>query len=194
MKLSERARIFATQAHTEAGQTRKFTGEPYIVHPTAVVELLKCANPTEEMIAAAWLHDVVEDTDITLDLIGVQFGSLVKRYVEMLTDVRPRRSGGERITRKNANLIHSAQANPEAQTIKLCDLIDNAGCIVDRDPVFACKYLIEMKRLLSVMTAGHSGLYLHVMKALPGYTSSRAMISGLFKAGNNMNNIRNLVR
>lgn len=74
MTLSERARIFATQAHADAGQKRKFTDEPYIVHPAAVVELLMSANPSEEMIAAAWLHDVVEDTGVTLAAIGALFG------------------------------------------------------------------------------------------------------------------------
>lgn len=159
MRLSERARIFATLHHEKAGQKRKFTGEPYIVHPAAVVALLESINPTEEMKAAAWLHDVVEDTNVTLREIGSLFGSLVEQYVEMLTDVRTRRTGGERIARKNANLLHSAQACAEAQTIKLCDLIDNAYCVVDRDPSFACEYLLEMKRLLTVLTAGHPLLY-----------------------------------
>ncbi|CAI0728057.1 GTP pyrophosphokinase rsh [Serratia rubidaea] len=164
MTLSERARIFATQAHADAGQKRKFTDEPYIVHPAAVVELLMSANPSEEMIAAAWLHDVVEDTGVTLAAIGALFGPRVEQYVEMLTDVRTRSSGGERIERKNANLRHSAQAHPSAQTIKLCDLIDNARCVVERDPLFARDYLLEMKRLLTVMTAGDAVLYARALK------------------------------
>lgn len=164
MKLTERARLYATRVHSDAGQKRKFTGEPYIVHPAAVVELLQSVNPTEEMIAAAWLHDVVEDTDVTLETIGVLFGAEVAQYVEMLTDVRTRRTGGERIARKNANLIHSARANAEAQTIKLCDLIDNARCVVERDPLFAREYLLEMKRLLSVLTAGNRSLYARAQK------------------------------
>lgn len=159
MKLSERARRFATRAHREAGQKRKFTGEPYIVHPASVVKLLQSINPTEEMIAAAWLHDVVEDTGVTLETIDALFGAEVGQYVEMLTDVRTRRTGGSRIDRKNANLIHSAQANAEAQTIKLCDLIDNARDVVVRDPIFAREYILEMKRLLSVLTAGDQVLY-----------------------------------
>ncbi len=159
MTLSERARRFATQAHREAGQKRKFTGEPYIVHPASVVKLLQRINPTEEMVAAAWLHDVVEDTGVTLETINALFGAEVGQYVEMLTDVRTRRTGGSRIERKNANLIHSAQANAAAQTIKLCDLIDNARDIVARDPIFAREYILEMKRLLSVLTAGDQNLY-----------------------------------
>lgn len=159
MKLSERARLFATLHHEKAGQKRKFTDEPYIVHPAAVVALLESINPTEEMKAAAWLHDIVEDTNVTLREIELLFGSQVGLYVEMLTDVRTRSTGDERIVRKNANLLHSAQACAEAQTIKLCDLIDNASSVVDLDPTFACKYLLEMKRLLVVLNAGHPLLY-----------------------------------
>ncbi|MEI7374405.1 HD domain-containing protein [Dickeya chrysanthemi] len=159
MELTYKAQHFATQAHERAGQTRKFTGEPYIVHPASVVQILMSVAPSVEMIAAAWLHDVVEDTDVTLQVIEAEFGPLVAQYVEMLTDVRTRRTGGERIARKNANLLHSARACPEAQTIKLCDLIDNASLVVERDPLFARKYLLEMKRLLTVLNAGHPQLY-----------------------------------
>lgn len=159
MELTRKAQLFATQAHERAGQIRKFTGEPYIVHPASVVQILMSVNPSAEMIAAAWLHDVVEDTDVSAQVIEVEFGPVVARYVEMLTDVRTRRTGGERIARKNANLHHSARACPEAQTIKLCDLIDNATFVVDRDPLFARKYLLEMKRLLSVLNAGHPQIY-----------------------------------
>ncbi|MGE6145448.1 HD domain-containing protein [Klebsiella pneumoniae] len=159
MELTRKAQLFATQAHERAGQTRKFTGEPYIVHPASVVQILMSVAPSAEMIAAAWLHDVVEDTDISPQVIEAEFGPLVAQYVEMLTDVRTRRTGGERIARKNANLLHSARACPEAQTIKLCDLIDNAALVVERDPLFARKYLLEMKRLLRVLTAGHPQLY-----------------------------------
>ncbi|QJT82279.1 hypothetical protein C0557_20435 [Kosakonia sp. MUSA4] len=123
MELTRKAQRFATQAHERAGQTRKFTGEPYIVHPASVVQILMSIAPSAEMIAAAWLHDVVEDTDISPQVIESEFGPLVAQYVEMLTDVRTRRTGGVRIARKNANLLHSARACPEAQTIKLCDLL-----------------------------------------------------------------------
>ena len=154
MNIRQKAQDFATKAHTDAGQLRKFTGEPYIVHPAAVVALLQDINPSDEMIAAAWLHDVVEDTEVSLNKIECEFGPTVAQYVEMLTDVQTRSFGGERIHRKNANLVHTAQACPEAQSIKLCDLIDNSSLVVERDPIFARQYLLEMKRLLTVLTKG----------------------------------------
>ncbi|WP_192457770.1 HD domain-containing protein [Musicola keenii] len=159
MKLIERARTFATEAHAACGQIRKYTGEPYIIHPASVVTLLMQIDPTPEMIAAAWLHDTVEDTDVTLAQVTALFGEQVGRYVEMLTDVRTRKSGGERIHRKNANLLHSAAACPEAQSIKLCDLIDNSRNIFDHDPIFARPYMVEMRRLLYVLRRGDPRLY-----------------------------------
>ncbi|MCI4187181.1 HD domain-containing protein [Dickeya dianthicola] len=164
MDLTERAKQFATQAHQAIDQRRKFTNAPYITHPAAVVELLIPINPTPEMICAAWLHDTVEDTPVTLANIEQTFGNTVANYVEMLTDVQTRKYGGERIHRKNANLMHSAQACAEAQSIKLCDLIDNSKTVVEYDPFFACDYLLEMKRLLAVLTRGHPALYLQACK------------------------------
>ena len=158
MDLTQKARRFATAAHESCKQKRKFTGEPYIVHPTAVVALLQQADPTPEMIAAAWLHDTVEDTPVTLADIRREFGPKVEEYVEMLTDVQTRSYGGERLHRKNANLQHSALACPEAQTIKLCDLIDNSKNITDYEPSFARQYLVEMSRLLCVLQQGDAGL------------------------------------
>ncbi|GAB7217142.1 HD domain-containing protein [Dickeya oryzae] len=159
MTLIERAREFATEAHAACEQKRKYTGEPYIVHPAAVVTLLMQIEPSQEMIAAAWLHDTVEDTPVTLEQVTRLFGSQVARYVEMLTDVHTRQDGGERIHRKNANLLHSAAACPQAQSIKLCDLIDNSRNVLEQDPVFARPYMVEMRRLLAVLTQGDPRLY-----------------------------------
>ena len=59
------AKKFATHAHGD--QKRKYTLEPYIAHPAAVVELVRGVPHTEAMLCAAWLHDVVEDTPVTID-------------------------------------------------------------------------------------------------------------------------------
>lgn len=59
--LEERAREFATEAHKSIDQRRKYTNQPYIVHPLTVAELVRTVPHTEEMIAAALLHDVVEE-------------------------------------------------------------------------------------------------------------------------------------
>ena len=85
MKQLDKAIQFATKAHE--GQTRKYTGEPYIVHPLAVMEIVKTVEHTEEMLMAAVLHDTVEDCDVTLDQIAFNFGHVVADLVEELTYV-----------------------------------------------------------------------------------------------------------
>ena len=85
--LAERARRYATKAHAAIDQRRKYTNDPYIVHPQAVMELVRSVPHTEEMLAAAWLHDTVEDTPTTLGDIESHFGPQVAELVRMLTNV-----------------------------------------------------------------------------------------------------------
>jgi (p)ppGpp synthase/HD superfamily hydrolase len=96
-ELENRARQFATEAHL--GQVRKYTGEPYITHPAAVVALVKTVRHTPEMVCAAWLHDVVEDCGVPLQEITSRFGHKVADLVEQLTDVS-KPSDGNRSKRK----------------------------------------------------------------------------------------------
>lgn len=158
MDIVEKARIFATAAHHGARHFRKYTGAHYINHPASVVALVRSVPHTPEMLAAAWLHDTVEDTGVTLMLIEMEFGEGVADLVEMLTDV----SGpldGPRHCRKQKDLEHTAKASPAAKTIKLADLIDNTSSIVKYDPIFAQVYIREKARLLQVLTEGDPMLY-----------------------------------
>ena len=151
MTLPERARVFATAAHSAVAQLRKYTMEPYIVHPAEVVEILRTVDPTEEMMAAAWLHDTVEDTGVTLETIRAEFGDAVADLVGWLTDVS-RPDHGNRAQRKAVDRAHTAAAPAEAQTIKCADMISNTRSIVAHDPKFAQTYLAEKRLLLAVMT------------------------------------------
>jgi len=87
LTIVDKARYFATAAHAAVGQKRKYSDDDYIVHPIRVANLVKQYGGTEEMIAAAYLHDVVEDTDVTMDTITSLFGSVVASLVKDLTDV-----------------------------------------------------------------------------------------------------------
>lgn len=155
--MERRAKEFATLWHGSIGQKRKYTGEPYINHPAAVVELVRSVPHTEEMLCAAWLHDTVEDTPCTLDEIERVFGFDVAALVEMLTDVS-KPSDGNRKTRKAIDREHTSKASPEAKTIKLADLIDNSRSIVKHDPKFAKVYLAEKSLLLDVLREGDNSL------------------------------------
>jgi (p)ppGpp synthase/HD superfamily hydrolase len=156
--MEQHAKDFATRAHAGVNQRRKYTDEPYISHPAAVVELVRSVPHTYAMICAAWLHDTVEDTPVTLAEVELEFGPVVAMLVEQLTDVS-RPEDGNRAKRKAIDRAHTAKASPEAKTIKLADLIDNTRSIVELDPGFAKIYLVEKVLLLEVLQEGDAGLW-----------------------------------
>jgi (p)ppGpp synthase/HD superfamily hydrolase len=158
MNTAEHARIFATAAHAAVGQLRKYTNEPYIVHPAEVVSIVRSVPHTEAMLAAAWLHDVVEDTGVTIETVRAEFGEEVANLVAWLTDVS-RPEDGNRAVRKARDREHTAAATAEAQTVKLADMISNTRSIMAHDPKFAVTYLAEKQALLAVMTRGDAGLH-----------------------------------
>jgi len=137
---------------------RKYTGEVYIAHPAAVVELVRSVPHDGAMLCAAWLHDVVEDCDVSLSRIQANFGDEVAEIVEMLTDVS-KPSDGNRAIRKANDRAHTANASPRAKTIKLADLIDNSRSIIASDPEFARTYLDEKRQLLAVLGEGDLALF-----------------------------------
>lgn len=148
-KLVNDALMLAIKAH--GTQRRKYTGEPYIVHPIAVSEIVETVRHTPEMVAAALLHDVVEDTHVTLRDIKLQFGSLVAEYVHYCTNVSEK-SDGNRTFRKKMDADHFALGPAESQTIKVADLISNAESIIEHDKKFfhsAFKY--EKAYMLNVL-------------------------------------------
>jgi (p)ppGpp synthase/HD superfamily hydrolase len=159
MDIVEKARVFATAAHGAVAQLRKYTNEPYIVHPAEVASIIdNVEGASHAMVAAAWLHDVVEDTGVTLETIKAEFGTEVAELVGWLTDVsRPEQ--GNRATRKAIDRAHTAMASAEAQTIKLADLISNCTSIVEHDATFAKTYLEEKRMLLEVLTKGDRALW-----------------------------------
>jgi len=163
LTLVEKAKIFATAAHAAVGQRRKYTGEPYIVHPIEVSKMVENVGGTPEMIAAALLHDVVEDTGVTIDLILEEFGPKVAELVEWLTDVS-KPEDGNRAVRKAMDREHIAQAPAEAMTIKLADLISNTRSILEHDKNFARIYLEEKRLLLEVLGNGDSRLMIEARK------------------------------
>jgi (p)ppGpp synthase/HD superfamily hydrolase len=121
------------------------------------VSIVQTVPHTEAMLAAAWLHDVVEDTGVTIETVRAEFGSEVADLVSWLTDVS-RPEDGNRARRKARDREHTAAAPAEAQTVKLADLISNTRSIMAHDPKFAVTYLEEKRALLAVMTRGDATL------------------------------------
>lgn len=152
----EKARVFAAAAHAGAGNVRKYTNDPYIVHPLAVATLVGEHGGTEAMICAALLHDVLEDTKVTEATLRTEFGHEVTDLVVWLTHVEV---PGNRAFRKvsECKRLHCAPA--EAQTIKLADLLNNASSILEHDPKFAKVFLGELRDLLMFLTKGDPELW-----------------------------------
>lgn len=69
------------------GQERKYTNTPYIAHPINVMQIVRSVSNDEAMLTAAVLHDVVEDTPITVEEVYSEFGERVSELVAELTDV-----------------------------------------------------------------------------------------------------------
>lgn len=163
MVLVARADAFASAAFQAQNQRRKYSDEPYMVHCREVADLVFYTGATAEMVAAALLHDVVEDTPITLETIYCEFGAAVEQLVREVTDVS-RPEDGNRAARKALDCAHLAQASANGQTIKLADLISNTSSIVERDPKFARVYLAEKAELLKVLTRGDEVLFRRASK------------------------------
>ena len=155
--LVENARLFATLAHQRIDHRRKYSRQPYDVHLKAVAEIVASVSDDTEMLAAAWLHDVVEDTPATLEELEREFGPAVAGLVKELTDIS-RPGDGNRAARKAIDRAHLAAASARAKTIKLADLCDNARDICAADPQFARVYLQEMSALLEVLGDGNAHL------------------------------------
>ena len=165
-----RAVNLAALWHT--GQDRKYTSLPYIVHPLRVMSLVREVSDNEDMLIAAVLHDVVEDTPVSLDTIRDEFGDRAADLVGWLTDVSTP-ADGNRAARKAIDAEHTVRAPADAQTIKLADLIDNTASITRGDPHFARVYMAEKERLLGVLTKGDARLHERATASLAAYQTDR---------------------
>lgn len=163
MSIFIRALHYAAQAH--ANQRRKYTNEPYINHCIEVAHILmEYGIDSVEMLSAAVLHDVVEDTPVTIEEVRLVFGAKIAEMVSDLTDVS-RPSDGNREIRKAIDREHTAKASIRAKTIKLADLISNTRTIAQFDHSFAKVYLAEKALLLPLLANAQQGLWLAAKKS-----------------------------
>ena len=163
----ETIREFADQAH--GTQQRKYTPERYIVHPVRVMEMIRNYDATFPMLAAALLHDVLEDTPVKAPEL-LQFLKTVMdpdqadqtlSLVQQLTDVYVKSDYPQwnRRFRKSKEIERIATTSAEAQTIKYADILDNCQEIAEQDPEFAPKYLRECLAILQKAHEGNKALH-----------------------------------
>jgi guanosine-3',5'-bis(diphosphate) 3'-pyrophosphohydrolase len=120
--LLTRAALTAAEAHK--GQTRKGGAVPYVNHVIEVAHLVAEAGGTPEMVAAALLHDTVEDTDVTEAAIAAAFGPCIATLVAGLTDA-PEWTDLPREARKRRQADHMATAPRAVRRIKIADQTSN---------------------------------------------------------------------
>lgn len=168
MRMVSRARIafaklFCIVAHGK--QKRKYTGEPYYVHPFEVASIVGQYTDDVPTIIAALLHDTVEDTWVKNWMIRVLFGKETASIVAEVTDVSVPLDGSRNV-RKAIDRNHIAKASYKGQTVKCADLISNTHSIVEHDKNFARVYLAEKELLIQVITKAPKGLYEYVKQSL----------------------------
>lgn len=158
---------FADQAHGE--QVRKFAPERYIAHPIRVMQLCREQTNDVAVLAAALLHDVLEDTPVRkqelLDfLLGIMPAAQAQRTLQLvveLTDIYTKKDYPEwnRRKRKARETDRLEATSADSQTVKYADIIDNGGEIVYQDTDFAKVFLQECRSLLRKLNKGNRALY-----------------------------------
>ncbi len=132
--LLDRAIVFAVQAHHNT--ERRGKGFPYIVHPMEAVEIVATITPDQELLAAAALHDTIEDTDVTVEQLREAFGNRVAELVHSESD----QLDGEVFTggnneegtwhaRKQAAIDRLAAASHDAKIVAMGDKLSNMRAI-----------------------------------------------------------------
>ena len=128
-ELLDRAIIFAVRAHS--GTERRGKGYPYIVHPMEAMEIVATMTANQELLAAAALHDTVEDTDVTVEQLRAEFGERIASLVADESDVMPEGMTEEASwhQRKQAAIDRLSKASHDAKMVALGDKLSNMRAI-----------------------------------------------------------------
>jgi (p)ppGpp synthase/HD superfamily hydrolase len=150
--------------HAHGNQQRKFEPGPYIIHLKRVKDICAAYTDDQAILAAALLHDVLEDTAVTSialleELNKIASPELAKRVQDLVVDltdiyIKDNYPKWNRKKRKQKEAERLSQVSPDAQTIKYADIIDNSQTIADAEGDFARVYLREGRILLDVMQKG----------------------------------------
>lgn len=165
------AKIVCKVAHDASGQKRKYIGDPYWTHPFRVADIVSKVGGDEDMIIAAYLHDVVEDTEVSISLISEMFGKDVAMLVDGLTD-KSKLSDGNRAVRKKIDRDNLNTQCNRVKTIKLADLIDNTSSITKYDKDFSKVYMKEKSLMLDVLNGGNEVLWKMAKEIVDDYCSN----------------------
>jgi (p)ppGpp synthase/HD superfamily hydrolase len=144
------AKLIAQLSHGAIDQRRKYTGEPYIVHPAAVAHAFAQKWPDDWVgQAASWLHDVLEDTpnpEEKAKWIERVCGEKVLKVVKECTDPATAKDGN-REARFKINLSHIQSGGLTCHRLKWCDALDNLKSLEVYAPEFALVWIEEKRQM-----------------------------------------------
>ncbi len=118
-------RAYAAAEHAHRGQKRR-SGEPYITHPVAVAQILADLGIGPKTLAAALLHDTVEDTDYSLDLLRRDFGDEIAMLVDGVTKLDKLKYGDSAQAETVRKMVVAMSKDIRVLVIKLADRLHNA--------------------------------------------------------------------
>jgi guanosine-3',5'-bis(diphosphate) 3'-pyrophosphohydrolase len=155
-------RALAFAAHKHRDQRRKDAeASPYINHPIALAEVLAGEGGVTdvEVLAAALLHDTIEDTATTADELRAEFGARIAAMVEEVTDD----DSLPKAEKKRLQIEHAPGLTPGAKLVKLADKICNLRDVADRPPAKwelqrRQEYFEWAKRVIDGLRGVHPGL------------------------------------
>lgn len=158
MNLIMKAAELARKAHE--GQKRKYNGTPYVRHPARVAaRTALLPDATEEMVAAAFTHDVIEDTSVTLEELIAQLGAVTGSLVDWMTNKsKITNPQANREERKRIDRERLGNAPREAKLIKLIDRIDNLSEMDGSAGSFVALYVKESLLLAETIGDADPGL------------------------------------
>ncbi len=167
-------KAFAENAH--AGQLRRYSRERFMNHPERVMLICKTYTNDRCILAAALLHDVLEDTAVDFHTLKDFLHQVLPKdeaektmiLVVDLTDVFTHDlfPGQNRKIRKVKEAERLSNSHPDAQTVKYADVLDNVADITRNDPDFAKTYIKECHYLISQMKKGHPQLHAKAIQVI----------------------------
>src|ERR1700744_1781963 len=140
------------------------------MHLKSVAQIVSSVRDDEETIAAAWLHDIVEDTGITIGDVERMFGPKVAGLVGELT-FGGHPASGNRAARFAFEKEQFAKASAAAKTVKLADLIDTSRDLYKHDPASLSGYAAEANELAHVLDGGDARLLARLTRDLTKFAA-----------------------
>ena len=159
MALIERAAALAAEAHKD--QKRKYSDAPYFVHPDRMAKRGIAMGLPEHVVAALYLHDVLEDCDSKYRPLIRELSVPVLRLVKEVTNPSKEHPELRRHERKAMDREHLKHVTYHAKVIKFIDRIDNIRDMVDADKGFLEKYVEETMLLKSALLEGETATLLY---------------------------------